>query len=107
MSDFYKKTLRSLLDAVILEAIAEKPNHGYSLILYIKDKFKTLIGPSTLYPILNDLEKQGYIKSEWNFSNARPQKQYHITGKGLRALEQMRLDIELIIHTVQHERVGD
>ena len=96
MSDFYKKTLRSLLDAVILEAIAEKPNHGYSLILYIKDRFGTLIGPSTLYPVLNELEKQGYVISRWNFENARPQKQYHITEKGRSALRGMRLDIEVL-----------
>jgi len=96
MSDFYKKTLRSLLDAVILEAIAEKPNHGYSLILYIRTRFGTLVGPSTLYPVLNELEKQGYVVSKWNFENARPQKQYHITEKGKTALKDMRLDIEVL-----------
>jgi len=96
MSDFYKKTLRSLLDAVILEAISEEPNHGYSLILYIKDRFGTLIGPSTLYPVLADLEKQGHVVSKWNFENSRPQKQYHITEKGKTALKDMRLDIEVL-----------
>jgi len=96
MSDFYKKTLRSLLDAVILEAIGEKPNHGYSLILYIKDRFGTLIGPSTLYPVLNELEKQGYVVSKWNFEDSRPQKKYYITDRGRSALKNMRLDIEIL-----------
>jgi len=96
MSDFYKKTLRGLLDAVILEAISEEPDHGYNLILYIKARFHTYLGPSTLYPVLADLEKRGYVISRWNFENARPQKQYHITDQGRSALKNMQLDIEVL-----------
>jgi len=101
MSAFYKKTLRSLLDAVILQAINEEPNHGYSLILYIRTRFGTLVGPSTLYPALAELEKQGYVVSNWSFSNARPQKQYHITEKGKAALRGMQLDIEILVSSVR------
>jgi len=39
-------------------------------------------GPSTIYPLLNTLEKKGYVKSEWDMSNERPRKVYTLTTEG-------------------------
>ena len=104
MSDFYKRTLRSILDSVILEALQEKPDHGYSLIKIVRKRHGVLMGPSTVYPLLNDLEKKGLVTAKWKFSNSKPQKQYNITFQGKRALEQMHLDIEILVDSLQIER---
>jgi PadR family transcriptional regulator, regulatory protein PadR len=44
--------------------------------------------PSTLYPLLHQLEKQGNVQSRWDLSdNERPKRMYSLTDKGQREAE--------------------
>jgi len=104
---FAKKIVKGMLDHVILEACEEKPCHGYELIKLVRKKYHVYFGPSTMYPMLNKLEDEGFLKSSWNFSGARPQKQYSLTAKGYAELTLQRRDIEVILVTIEHERRGD
>ena len=56
--------------------------HGYQIITKIRKKFGVYFGPSTIYPLLNTLEKKGYVKSEWNTNFERPRKIYSLTSNG-------------------------
>jgi DNA-binding PadR family transcriptional regulator len=56
--------------------------HGYQVITKIRRTFGVYVGPSTIYPLLNVLEKKGYVKSEWNMDNERPRKVYQLTNEG-------------------------
>jgi len=56
--------------------------HGYALISLVRKKHGIYLGPSTIYPALNDLEKRGLIHSTWDMRNERPRKLYTITNKG-------------------------
>ncbi|MCW4051942.1 MAG: PadR family transcriptional regulator, partial [Candidatus Bathyarchaeota archaeon] len=58
------------------------PMHGYQIISSIRKNFGVYFGPSTVYPLLNGLEKKGYIKSQWDLSNERPRKVYELTNEG-------------------------
>jgi len=104
---FAKKIMKGMLDHVILKACEEKPYHGYELIKLIRKKYHVYFGPSTMYPLLNQLEELGFIKSAWNLSGERPQKQYSLTVKGYAELTLQRRDIEVILTTMEYERRGD
>lgn len=79
------KLMKGLLDLIVLQFLNTKPMHGYQVITRIRKSFGVYFGPSTIYPLLNTLEKKGHVKSEWDMSNERPRKVYTLTteGKGL------------------------
>ena len=76
------KLMKGLLDLIVLQFLSNQPMHGYQIITKIRKNFGVYFGPSTIYPLLNDLEKSGYVKSEWDMSNERPRKVYKLTAEG-------------------------
>lgn len=76
------KLTKGLLDLIVLQFLETEPMHGYQLITTIRKRFGVYLGPSTIYPLLNTIEKKGYIKSEWNMDNERPRKVYVLTNEG-------------------------
>jgi DNA-binding PadR family transcriptional regulator len=76
------KLMKGLLDLIVLQFLSSQPMHGYQVITRIRKTFGVYFGPSTIYPLLNVLEKKGYVKSEWNMNNERPRKVYKLTTEG-------------------------
>ncbi|MEM2105846.1 MAG: PadR family transcriptional regulator [Candidatus Bathyarchaeia archaeon] len=76
------KLMKGLLDLIVLQFLSSQPMHGYQIITRIRKNFGVYFGPSTIYPLLNTLEKKGYVKSEWNMDNERPRKVYKLTAEG-------------------------
>jgi len=76
------RLMKGLLDLVVLQFLSSQPMHGYQIITKIRKTFGIYFGPSTVYPLLNGLEKKGYVKSEWNMENERPRKVYKLTTNG-------------------------
>jgi PadR family transcriptional regulator PadR len=76
------KLMKGLLDMVVLQFLSAQPMHGYQIITKIRKTFGVYFGPSTIYPLLNALEKKGHVKSEWNMQNERPRKVYKLTTEG-------------------------
>jgi PadR family transcriptional regulator PadR len=76
------KLMKGLLDMIVLQFLSSQPMHGYQVITKIRKTFGVYFGPSTIYPLLNALEKKGYVKSEWNMNNERPRKVYTLTTDG-------------------------
>ena len=76
------KLAKGLLDLIILQYLNSQPMHGYQIITKIRKSFGVYFGPSTIYPLMGQLEKKGYIKSEWNMESERPRKVYHLTNDG-------------------------
>ena len=48
------------------------------------------VDPSTLYPLLRRLEKQGLLASVWDTSDSKPRKYYRRTPYGDAVYEQLR-----------------
>jgi len=87
MTNNYKKEIQTkltkgLLDMIILQLLDQQPMHGYQIISSIRKSFGVYFGPSTIYPLLNTLEKKGYLKSNWNMDCERPRKVYELTNDG-------------------------
>ncbi len=76
------KLAKGLLDLIILQYLNQQPMHGYQIITKIRKSFGVYFGPSTIYPFLSQLEKKGYIRSQWNTDSERPRKVYNLTHNG-------------------------
>ena len=76
------KLMKGLLDLIVLQFLSTQPMHGYQIITKIRKSFGVYFGPSTIYPLLSQLEKKGYVNSQWNMNNERPRKTYNLTNEG-------------------------
>lgn len=63
--------------------------YGYALVQRLESR-GTVIDPSTLYPLLRRLEKQGLLISQWDTKETKPRKYYRRTPEGDLIYEQMK-----------------
>ena len=94
------KIMKSLLDLIVLEYLSSQPMHGYKIISRIRKQFGQYFGPSTIYPLLNSLEKKGYTTSEWGMNNERPVKVYKLTSEGQNLLNLTEDSLNFILGKV-------
>ncbi|MGA3060345.1 MAG: PadR family transcriptional regulator [Candidatus Bathyarchaeia archaeon] len=94
------KLTKGLLDLIILQLVSTQPMHGYEVITKIRKNFGVYFGPSTVYPLLNTLEKKGFVKSEWNMTSERPRKIYSLTSNGQNMLNFTEDSLNLICRKI-------
>jgi DNA-binding PadR family transcriptional regulator len=89
---------------VILRLLKEKPRHGYEIIKALEEKMAGCYTPSagTVYPTLQLLEDEGYIRAV----DTEGKKVYHVTPEGERYLEEHRDLLDEILDRVR-ETVRD
>ncbi|MDR0372260.1 MAG: PadR family transcriptional regulator [Nitrososphaerota archaeon] len=80
------KLTKGLLDVIVLQLLSLEAMHGYQIIIKLRKNFGVYFGPSTIYPLLSNLEKKGFIGSKWDMSFERPRKIYRLTTDGQSAL---------------------
>ena len=85
--DIQNKLTKNLLDLIILQILEEHPMHGYELMVTIRKSYGVSFGASTIYPLLNTLEKKKYLKYFWNMDSERPRKIYELTSDGKAMLD--------------------
>jgi PadR family transcriptional regulator PadR len=75
MDDVRLELPQGTLDLLILKAVALEPLHGWA----ISERLQQ-ISSDALYPALHRLERRGWIKAKWAFSeNNRRAKYYELT----------------------------
>jgi transcriptional regulator len=82
--------LKGTLDLLILKALTFGPEHGYGIARWLEESSEDLlrIEEGSLYPALYRMERRGWIRSEWGFSESnRKAKYYRLTDPGRRQLE--------------------
>lgn len=81
---------------LVLSVLEEEDLYGYLIIKKIAEKSENVFQfkEGTLYPILHNFEQSGYLKSFWVESGGRKRKYYHITKKGLKALDDTKKEWE-------------
>lgn len=82
-----QRIVRNLLDIHILRLVQAEPTWGYNLIKKIKTLYNIKIRHGALYPLLNKLEKDDYIKSKKEIQKGRIRKTYTITEKGKQLIQ--------------------
>jgi DNA-binding PadR family transcriptional regulator len=56
--EIQNKLTKNLLDLIILQILEEHPMHGYELMVTIRKSFGVSFGASTIYPLLNTMDKK-------------------------------------------------
>jgi PadR family transcriptional regulator, regulatory protein PadR len=75
-----------------LALIRELARHGYEL------------SPGTLYPVLHELERAGYLQREDRVVDGKVRKYYRATPRGRQALDDAQAKIqELVVEVLQRE----
>jgi PadR family transcriptional regulator, regulatory protein PadR len=92
--------LPGTLDLLVLRTLARGPNHGYGIAQRVRELSRDVfqIGESSLYPALQRLTLDGYIKAEWGTSdNNRRARYYTLTAAGRKQLAAEREEFERVI----------
>jgi len=92
---FDRELRRGTLEMLLLQALSERPGHGYELIqrLQASSEGRFHLKEGTLYPILYRLEDGGWIVPEWQQpaggERGVPRKVYQLTEAGHRRLQEL------------------
>jgi len=92
--------LRGTVDLLILRTLAHGPLHGYAIAqrLRIVSQDVLHVGESSLYPSLQRLLLNGWVKASWGTSeNNRKARFYTITAAGKKHLAVERLEFERLL----------
>ncbi|MFA5364273.1 MAG: PadR family transcriptional regulator [Candidatus Bathyarchaeia archaeon] len=94
-SKWLKEAQKGYIRIAVLILLSKKKYHGYEMMKAVEDRTEGVWRPTAggLYPILQSLEKEGYIQGIWN-NEKRKRKSYHITESG-----KLVLDCSLLKHT--------
>ncbi len=71
---------------VLALVVLERKMYGYGMIKHLETAGYA-VEENTLYPLLRRLEKNGWIKGEWDVGEGRPRKFYIITDAGRKIRE--------------------
>ncbi|HEY8548474.1 MAG TPA: PadR family transcriptional regulator [Vicinamibacterales bacterium] len=96
--------LPGTLDLLILRTLVRGPMHGYGIAERLKQLSDDVlqVGESSLYPALQRLLLEGYVKAEWGASeNRRRARFYTLTPAGHRRLKEEREEFELLVGAIQ------
>lgn len=78
----FQRINRNFLDILVLRLILEEPLWGYKIIKKSERLFNIKLRHGALYPMLNLLEENNYIKSKQIVKGGRIRKVYEITDRG-------------------------
>ena len=96
--------LPGTLDLLILRTLVGGPLHGYSIAERLKVVSEAVleVGESSLYPALQRLLLNGWVKAEWGASaNNRRARFYTLTAAGRKRLAEERAEFERIVVAIQ------
>ena len=95
--------LPGTLDMLVLRALVRGPLHGYGIAERLRQVSEDVlqVGESSLYPALQRLMLNGWIKGEWGASdNNRRARYYTLTAAGKRQLNAERKEFDRLIGAI-------
>ena len=101
--------LPGTLDMLILRALVREPMHGYAIANRLRQVSNDVlhVGESSLYPALQRLLLNGWVKASWGASeNNRRARYYTLTTAGKRRLEAERDEFQRLIGAIQRVLEG-
>lgn len=96
--------LPGTLDLLVLRTLTREPMHGYGIAQRLKALSQDVlqVGESSLYPALQRLLLDGYVKAEWGASeNNRRARYYTLTASGRKHLAAERKEFERMVGAIQ------
>lgn len=96
--------LPGTVDLLLLRVLAAGPMHGYGIAQRLKQVSDDVlqVGESSLYPALQRLLVNGWVKAEWGVSeNNRRARYYTLTAAGRKQLAAERKEFAQMIGAIQ------
>ena len=84
-----RELMRGAGPVAVLKLLEEGPKYGYEMVTALAEHAHGILdmGQSTLYPMLYNLESQGFIKATWSEAESgRQRKYYQLTAAGKKRL---------------------
>ena len=100
--------LPGTLDLLILKTLTAGPQHGYGIARHLKTVSDDVlqVGESSLYPALQRLLLNGWVKATWGTSeNNRRARFYTLTAAGRKQLVRERDEFDRIVLAI-HKVLG-
>jgi transcriptional regulator len=96
--------LPGTLELLILKALRSGARHGYGIVEHLRlvsdDVLR--VGESALYPALQRLLLNGWVKAEWGTSeNNRRARYYTLTAAGRRQLSAEQAEFDRMVSAIQ------
>jgi transcriptional regulator len=96
--------LPGTLDLLILRTLTRGEMHGYAIAQHLKVASQDVlqVGESSLYPALQRLLLNGWVKAEWGASeNNRRARYYKLTAAGRKRLTEEREEFDRLVLAIQ------
>jgi transcriptional regulator len=96
--------LPGTLDLLVLRVLSRESMHGYGIAQRLKELSHDVlqVGESSLYPALQRLLLNGFVKAKWGASeNNRRARYYTLTPEGRKQLALERAEFDQIISAIQ------
>jgi transcriptional regulator len=96
--------LPGTLDLLILKTLARGEMHGYGIAQHLRTVSHDVlqVGESSLYPALQRLLLNGWVKAEWGSSeNNRRARFYTLTAAGRKRLAEERQEFDRLVLAIQ------
>ncbi|HET9360280.1 MAG TPA: PadR family transcriptional regulator [Vicinamibacterales bacterium] len=96
--------LPGTLDLLVLKTLQRGEMHGYGIAQHLRTASDEVVqvGESSLYPALQRLLLNGYVKAEWGASeNNRRARYYTLTAVGRKQLASERQEFDRLIAAIQ------
>jgi transcriptional regulator len=96
--------LPGTLDLLILRSLANGPRHGYGIASHIRTESEDVlhVGESSLYPALQRLLLNRWVKAEWGTSESNRRARYYtITASGRKRLAAEREEFDQLVHAIR------
>src|SRR6266496_5447276 len=96
--------LPGTLELLILKTLVSGAKHGYGIVEHLRLASDDVlrVGESALYPALQRLLLNGWVKAEWGASeNNRRARYYTLTAAGRKQLSAERQEFERLIGAIQ------
>ena len=96
--------LPGTLELLVLKALAPGAKHGYAIVEHLRAASGDVlqIGESALYPALQRMLLNDWIKAEWGLSeNTRRARYYTLTAPGRKQLAAERQQFDRMVSAIQ------
>lgn len=92
MKELEREILLAFWKVHVLHRASEEPLHGQWMLTELQ-RHGYEISPGTLYPLLQRMERLGWLRSKASPRRGRARKDYRLTAKGQTVLEKLREQI--------------
>lgn len=93
---------RDVFPLLILHFCSSEPSYGNNLISQIEELTSGImsVNPNTIYPLLRELEANGFIEGQWEHPEKRSRRFYSITDDGKEEYKRLRTAVKPFLDAI-------